>query len=69
MPEETSGSRAAAPAINFNLLSLWQLLLDNSATPDRNAWAFGHAVVEYWTQQLTVEQLQARFNHYLQSAG
>ena len=51
--------------IDFNLLSLWQLLLDNSATPDRNAWAFGHAVVEYWTQQLTSEQLLERFNDYL----
>jgi uncharacterized protein len=54
-------------SIDFNLLSLWQLLLDNSATPDRNAWAFGHAVVEYWTQRLTVEQLQEQFNHYLRS--
>jgi uncharacterized protein len=53
--------------IDFNLLSLWQLLLDNSATPDRNAWAFGHAVVEYWTQQLTSEQLLARFNYYLRT--
>jgi uncharacterized protein len=52
-------------SIDFNLLSLWQLLLDNSATPDLNAWAFGHAVVEYWTQNLTVEQLQERFDYYL----
>lgn len=54
--------------LEFDLLSLWQLLVDNSATPDRNAWAFGHAVVEFWTQQLTVEQLKSRFKHYLQSA-
>lgn len=53
--------------IEFDLRSLWQLLLDNSATPDRNAWAFGHAVVEYWTQQLTVEQLKERFRNYLRS--
>jgi uncharacterized protein len=52
--------------MDFNLLSLWQLLLDNSATPDRNAWAFGHAIVEYWTQQLTIEKLQERFDYYLQ---
>ncbi len=50
---------------DFNLLSLWQLLLDNSATPDRNAWAFGHAMTEYWTQQLTIEQLKKRFDYYL----
>ncbi|MBW4555777.1 MAG: GTPase family protein [Trichormus sp. ATA11-4-KO1] len=51
---------------NFDLLSLWPLLLENSASPDRNAWAFGHALVEYWTQNLTVEQLRERFAHYLQ---
>jgi uncharacterized protein len=50
----------------FDLLSLWPLLLENPATPDRNAWAFGHAVVEYWTQNLTVEQLRRRFDYYLQ---
>jgi small GTP-binding protein len=40
---------------NFDLLSLWPLLLENSSTPDRNAWAFGHALIEYWTQDLTIE--------------
>ncbi|MEH1873041.1 GTPase family protein [Nostoc sp.] len=51
--------------LNFELLSLWPLLLENSASPDRNAWAFGHALVEYWTQNLTVEQLRKRFEYYL----
>ncbi|MHC5597198.1 MAG: GTPase family protein [Nostoc sp.] len=51
--------------LNFELLSLWPLLLENSASPDRNAWAFGHALVEYWTQNLTVEQLRERFEYYL----
>ncbi|WP_118166312.1 GTPase family protein [Nostoc sphaeroides] len=51
--------------LNFELLSLWPLLLENSASPDRNAWAFGHALVEYWTQNLTVEQLRQRFEYYL----
>ncbi|MEH2408442.1 GTPase family protein [Nostoc sp.] len=52
-------------SLNFELLSLWPLLLENSASPDRNAWAFGHALVEYWTQNLTVEQLRERFEYYL----
>ncbi|MEH1950693.1 MAG: GTPase family protein [Nostoc sp.] len=52
-------------ALNFELLSLWPLLLENSAAPDRNAWAFGHALVEYWTQNLTVEKLRERFEYYL----
>jgi small GTP-binding protein len=51
---------------NFDLLSLWPLLLENPSTPDRNAWAFGHALIEYWTQDLTIEQLRTRFNYYLQ---
>lgn len=50
---------------NFDLLSLWPLLLENPASPERNAWAFGHAVVEYWSQNLTVDQVRERFEHYL----
>jgi uncharacterized protein len=53
-------------SINFDLLSLWSLLLNNSAAPNKNAYAFGHALVEYWTQSLSIEQLQQRFSHYLQ---
>ncbi|MDZ8263011.1 GTPase family protein [Nostoc sp. ChiQUE01b] len=55
-------------SLNFELLSLWPLLLENSAAPDRNAWAFGHALVEYWTQNLTVKQLGQRFEYYLSIA-
>ena len=51
---------------NFDLLGLWSLLLNNATTPDRNAWAFGHAVTEYWTRSLTADQLEAQFEHYLQ---
>ncbi|MCW5314011.1 GTPase [Nostoc sp. KVJ3] len=54
--------------LNFELLSLWPLLLENSASPDRNAWAFGHALVEYWTQNLTVEELRQQFEYYLSIA-
>ncbi|MBD0300603.1 MAG: GTPase, partial [Tolypothrix sp. T3-bin4] len=55
-------------SLNFELLSLWPLLLENSGSPDRNAWAFGHALVEYWTQNLTIEQLRERFEYYLSIA-
>ncbi len=50
---------------SFDLLTLWPLLLDNPSTPDRNAWAFGHALVEYWTQGLPVKQVQNQFHKYL----
>lgn len=53
----------------FDFMSLWGLLLENSAAPDKNAWAFGHALTEYWTQSLTPEQLQSRFEHYLNQAN
>lgn len=52
---------------NFDLLALWPLLLNNPDPPDHNAWAFGHALVEYWTQNLTVQQLEKRFDYYFQS--
>jgi uncharacterized protein len=55
----------ASGPLKFDLQSLWSLLSDNSATSDRNAWACGHALIEYWTQNLTVEQLRERFNYYL----
>ena len=54
-------------SLNFDLLSLWPLLLNNSAAPNKNADAFGHALVEYWTRSLNIEQLQERFNYYLGS--
>ena len=53
--------------LEFDLRPLWLLLLENSATPDRNAWAFGHTLVEYWTQNLSIPQLQERYNYYLNS--
>jgi uncharacterized protein len=53
--------------LQFDLLALWPLLSDNSTTPDRQAWALGHALVEFWTQNLTNKQLLARFEHYLKS--
>jgi uncharacterized protein len=51
-------------SLNFDLMSLWPLLIE-SASPERNAWAFGHALVEYWTTNLTTEQLRERFEFYL----
>ncbi len=49
----------------FDLRSLWLLLLNNAATPEQNAWAFGHALVEFWTQNLTISELEARYEFYM----
>jgi uncharacterized protein len=59
-------STSQAKLISFDLLSLWSLLIDSSGAPNQNAYAFGHALVEYWTQSLSIEQLQVRFSYYLQ---
>ncbi|USR89721.1 50S ribosome-binding GTPase [Phormidium yuhuli AB48] len=53
----------------FDLLSLWSILLDNPSPPERNAWAFGHAVTEYWVEKLSTEQLQKRFKEYFEEYG
>jgi predicted GTPase len=52
-------------SLTFDLLSLWPLLLDNAATPDRNAYAFGHALVEFWTRSLNPSQLENQYKSYL----
>ncbi|WP_017660841.1 GTPase family protein [Baaleninema simplex] len=54
---------------NFDLLSLWPVLLDNPEPPDRNAWSFGHALVEYWTRDLSIEQFRERFEFYEKGQG
>ncbi|OSO91840.1 GTPase [Cylindrospermopsis raciborskii CENA303] len=45
----------------FDLLSLWPFLLENSGTPQQGAWSLGYSLIEYWTQDLTIEQLGERF--------
>jgi hypothetical protein len=53
--------------LSFDLRSLWTFCIDNSAPADRSAWALGQGLVEYWTQGLTVDQLQERIDYYLSS--
>ena len=55
---------------NFDLRSLWSLLLDSSdEIGNNNAWAFGHALVEYWTQDLSSVQLRERYQFYLKQVS
>jgi predicted GTPase len=53
------------PTARLDLLALWPLLLENNSQPDQAAWAFGHGMIEYWTQELSVEQTRQRIDHYL----
>jgi uncharacterized protein len=58
--------KSLGTSFDFDLRSMWPLLLNNSAAPNKNAYAFGHTLVEYWTRSITVDRLSERFSHYLQ---
>ncbi|MEM9977074.1 MAG: GTPase, partial [Cyanobacteria bacterium P01_D01_bin.2] len=47
----------------FDLAALWPTLLDNSASPEQNAWAFGHGLTAYWLGETT--RLDSAFEKYL----
>ncbi len=49
---------------NFDLRSLWSLLLENNDAGNNNVWAFGHTLIEYWTNNLNSEQLRDRYNFH-----
>ncbi len=55
----------------FDLLALWSLLVDSSlpagVSVTQSTWALGQALVEYWTQDLAIEQVRQRFEFYLQT--
>lgn len=53
--------------LNFDLPSLWPVIIENPPSSDHNAWALGQALVEYWTQNLSASELKERF--HLHSAG
>jgi uncharacterized protein len=53
---------------SFDFREIWGLMVTHTDRPDRNAWACGHALTEYWTQTLTPAQLQTRFEYYLDQA-
>jgi uncharacterized protein len=55
--------------VRLDLLALWPLLLEQNSPPDRAAWAFGHALLEYWTQGLTIETTRQRVSHYMSNAS
>ncbi len=51
---------------SFDLRSIWSILLENNGVGNNNAWAFGHALVEYWTKNLSSEQLRQRYKFYFE---
>ncbi len=62
---DESGWQAKGTA-GFDLLTLWPLLLKNTGpAADKQAWALGQALVEYWTQSISVNQVEERVAFYL----
>jgi uncharacterized protein len=53
--------------LTFDLPAIWQLALNQDASPEQTAWALGQTLIEYWTQALTREQLKTRYQSYLES--
>jgi small GTP-binding protein len=51
--------------MQFDLLSLWTLIVEINGKPEDDAWAFGHALVEFWTKNLSFSQLEERYRYYL----
>lgn len=53
-------------AHNFDLRAIWSVLLEDNEVGNNSPWAFGHALVEYWSKDLSTVQLRDRYNFYLQ---
>jgi uncharacterized protein len=53
--------------IQFDLLFLWTLIIEINETPEADANAFGHSLVEFWTKNLTFNQLEERYKFYLKN--
>ncbi len=62
-----SAGKTSLGKTTFDLLTIWPALLktDSLHRADRRAWAFGHALVEYWSQNLPASQLEERIEFYL----
>ncbi len=71
---ETSGLQSVGTA-GFDLLALWPFLLGddvaiaNTWPADKRAWALGHALTEYWTQNLPISKMQQRIAFYLEQSA
>ncbi|ELS00158.1 GTPase family protein [Gloeocapsa sp. PCC 73106] len=49
----------------LELLTLWPLLSDHSASPQKSAWALGRALIEYWSTDCSREDLKTKYQGYL----
>lgn len=62
--------KPSASLQNFDLLTLWPLLLEPPLTsPMQDAWAFGQTLIELWTQGLEPQSLKERYRFYQQQSS
>jgi uncharacterized protein len=54
-----------APPVKFDLLAVWNLLIDPRGSADRNAAAFGQTLIDYWVNDRPAATLIAQFEQRL----
>jgi uncharacterized protein len=54
-----------APPVKFDLLAVWNLLIDPRGSADRNAAAFGQTLIDYWVNDRPAAALMAQFEQRL----
>ncbi|MEO1590011.1 MAG: GTPase [Cyanobacteria bacterium J06632_22] len=65
---EADSQTKAQEGLSFDLMALWPILLSTSNPPERDAWALGHGLIEYWTQDLSANQLKQRIAEHWEQA-
>ncbi|MEG3436413.1 GTPase [Pannus brasiliensis CCIBt3594] len=51
---------------SFDLQAIWPFAVKTPAPPDKDASAFGHALVEYWMRDLSIEEFEKSYRDYLE---
>ncbi|MCG9885759.1 MAG: 50S ribosome-binding GTPase [Cyanobacteria bacterium] len=55
-------------SLTFDLKRLWPIVTTGGHPPDRDARALGYALLEYWLEGLSIEELHRRYRDRLQDA-
>lgn len=62
--------KPSASLQNFDLLTLWPLLLETSmGSSIQDAWAFGQTLIELWTHGIEPQSLKERYRFYQQQGS
>jgi len=53
------------PGRDLEVMLIWPLVLDNSASHQDTAWALGRSLIEYWSTDCSPQQLKEKYQSYL----